>query len=200
MCGVVAGKAMEVDKWHGALPAAPAYLDYRIQRYQRDCEIRGVRGDAAFARPEHGVPPVFAADGRTAGTGRALVACAIAHVAEIGTPRALQEIAAHGRLVAYLRARRVQQRLGDHGELLHHRGVGSHVGHRGGGTELKALRSDVDAVVEQTGQTHQLLGPPHILLQQLHHVGAAGDVLGRRVVATRLRAQREGGREVTWTF
>ena len=36
------GQAVEVDERHGALPAGPAHLDGRIERHQRDREVRGV--------------------------------------------------------------------------------------------------------------------------------------------------------------
>ena len=71
---------------------------------------------------------------------------------------------------------------------------------RGGGAEPEALRSDVDAVVEEAREADQPLGAAHVLLQELHHVGAAGDVLGGRVVAAGLGARGEGGGQVARPF
>ena len=66
--------------------------------------------------------------------------------------------------------------------------------HRRGGPKPEALGSNFDAVVEQAREADEPLGPAHIFLQQLNHVGAAGNVFGGRVVAAGLRAQRESGR------
>src|SRR3546814_20236089 len=62
------------------------------------------------------------------------------------------------------------------------------------------FRSDVDAVVEEAREADQPLGPAHVFLQKLHHIGAAGDVFGRRVVAAGLGAQGEGGGQVARAF
>jgi hypothetical protein len=69
-----------------------------------------------------------------------------------------------------------------------------HVRHGGGGTEPQALRTSLDAVVEKPREADQPRGPAHIFLQKLHHVGAAGDVFGGRIVAAGLGAesQRDG--------
>ena len=79
-------------------------------------------------------------------------------------------------------------------------GWAGHLRHRGGGAEPQALRSDVDAVVEKAREADQPLGPAHVFLQKLHHVGAAGDVFGGRVVAAGLGAQGEGGGQVARAF
>ena len=63
----------------------------------------------------------------------------------------LQEVAAHGRLITDLRARRVQQRLGNDRELLHHARMGGHIRHRRAGAEPETLRTDFDAAIEQAG-------------------------------------------------
>ena len=146
------------------------------------------------------MPAVLAADGGAAGARRALVAGGVADIAEVGAAGALQEVAAHGGLVAHLRARRVQQRLGDDGKLLDHGRVRRHLRHGGGGAEPEALRSDFDAVVEKTCEADQPLGPAHVLLQELHHIGAAGDVFGGRVVAAGLGTEGKRGGEIARTF
>src|SRR5439155_6229480 len=104
---------VEVGERHRALPAGPAHLDGRIERYQRDRKIRSVGGNTVLARAQHRMPTVLAIDGGAARAGYALVARAVANVAKIRATGALQEVAAHGRLVAHLWARRVEQRLGD---------------------------------------------------------------------------------------
>ena len=181
-------------------PLRPAHLDGGVERNQRDREVRGVGGDAMLARAEHGMPAVLAADRGAAGARRALVAGGVADIAEIRAAGALQEVAAHRRLVAHLRARRVQQRLGDDGKLLDHRRVRGHLRHRGGGADPEALRSGLDAVVEKAREADQPLGPANVFLEKLHHIGAAGDVFGGRVVAAGLGAQGEGGGEVARAF
>ena len=182
------------------MSAGPAHLDGRIERNQRDREVGRVGGDAIVARAEHRMPAVLTADCGAAGARRALVAGGVTDIAKIGAAGALQEVAAHGRLVAHLRARRVQERLGDDGKLLDDGGVRGHLSHRGGGAEPEALRSDFDAIVEKAREAHQPLGPAHVFLQELHHVGAAGDVFGGRVVAAGLGAQGERGGKVARTF
>ena len=54
--------------------------------------------------------------------------------------------------------------------------------------------------VEKARKADQPLGPAHVFLQELHHVGAAGDVFGGRVVAAGLGAQREGSGQVARPF
>src|SRR3954463_8773195 len=122
------------------------------------------------------MPAILATDGGAARTRHALVACAVADVAEVGTARALQEVAAHGRLVAHLRARRVQERLRDDGKLLGYARVRRDLRHGGGRANRKALRSCLDPVVEKTSKAYQSLRPANVFLEQLHHVGTAGDI------------------------
>jgi hypothetical protein len=97
--------------------------------------------------------------------------------------RQARRVAAQGGLVAHLRARRVQERLSDDWELPDRRRVDCHVRHRGGGAEPEPLRAGLDAIIEKACETHQPTGPAHVLLEQLHHVGAARDVLGGRIIA-----------------
>src|SRR5439155_17336879 len=99
-------QTVEVDERHGTVAAGPAHLDGRIECDQRDRKVRRIDRNAILTRAEHGMPAVLAADGGTAGARRALVAGSVADIAKIRAAGALQEIAAHGRLVANLRARR----------------------------------------------------------------------------------------------
>ena len=145
-------------------------------------------GDAVLARAQQGVPPVVATKGGAARARRALVAGGVADVAKVWTPSALQEIAAHGRLVTNLWAGGVQQRLGDHRILLHDGRMAGDVCHHRGCSDSEALWSDFDSVVEQSGKAHQAFGPAHVFLEQLNRIGAAGDVLNGRIVAAGLRA------------
>src|SRR4051794_11526489 len=101
------------------------------------------------------MPAVLTADRRAAGTRRTFVAGSVTHIAEIGTAGALQEIAAHRGLVAHLRARGVQERLGDDGKLLDNSRVRSHIRHRGGSAEPQAAWPDLDAIVQKPRETHQ---------------------------------------------
>ena len=146
------------------------------------------------------MPTDLATHGGAAGAGRPLIAGGIADIAEIGAAGALQEVAAHGRLVANLRARRVQQSFGDDGKLLDHERVRSHIRHGGGSAEPEALWSDIDALVEEAAEADESIGSAHMFLQELHHIGSAGDVLGRRGGAPGLGLECERGGKVVWTF
>ena len=84
--------------------------------------------------------------------------------------------------------------------MLDHAPVRGDLRHRSGGTDPGTLWSNVDAVVEETREADQPLGPAYIFLQELHHVGAAGDVFRRRVVAAGLGAKGERSGEVSWTY
>src|SRR4029078_13367402 len=118
----------------------------------------------------HYIPAVFAADHRAAGPGYTLVAGAIADIPEIGAPGALQEVAAHGRLVAHLWACRVQQSFGDHGILLDPPRVFGYLGHRGRGAEPQALRSNLDAIVQQPREADEPLVPARLFFQNLQRM------------------------------
>ena len=196
----IARQPVQVDERHRALPVGPTHLDGRIERDQRDREVGRLGSDTILARAEHRMPTVLAADGGAAGARRTLVAGGVADIAEVWAAGALQEVAADRGLVAHLRARRVQERLGDDGKLLHHGRVGRHLRHGGGGAEPEALRADFDAVVEKTCEADQPLGPTHVLLQKLHHIGAAGDVFGGRVVAAGLGTEGKCGGKIARSF
>ena len=103
----VAGQSMQFHQRHRALSVCPTYLDGCIERDQRNREIGRVGGDAVLAGAEHRMPAILAADGGAAGARRTLVAGGVADIAEVWTASALQKVAAHGGLVAHLRARRV---------------------------------------------------------------------------------------------
>src|SRR6266487_4675006 len=75
-----------------------------------------------------------------------------------------------------------------------------HIRHRGGSADPETERSKFYAVIEKTGEADEPSGPAHVLLQKLHHVGAAGDVFGGRIVAAGLSAQSQGGIKVARTF
>src|SRR5439155_21092634 len=143
-----------------------------IECDQRDGEVRSMRGDTALAGAEHRMPTILATDGGAAGARRPLVAGTVADIAEVGAARALQEVAAHGRLLPHLRARRVQQRFGDDGKLLGHGRMGGNLRHGGGSAEPQALRSDVDPILEEAREAHQTFGTTHVFLQELHHIRA----------------------------
>src|SRR5215212_7833172 len=101
------------------------------------------------------MPAVLAADGGAARTRLALVASGVADIPEVRASGALEQVAAHGRLVAYLRARRVQQCLNDEGESLGYGRVDRHLRHSGGGTNPEALRLGFDMSIKQACETDQ---------------------------------------------
>ena len=63
-------------------------------------------------------------------------------------------------------------------------------GHRRGSSDAEPVFSDIDPAVEDSGEAYQTLRSPHIFLQKLHHVSAAGDVFDRRVIVSRHRIKR----------
>ncbi len=65
---------------------------------------------------------------------------------------------------------------------------------------LRPCAADFNTVVEKSREAHQPIGTADILLQQLHHVGAAGDVFGGCVVAAGLGAERERGSQIMRAF
>jgi hypothetical protein len=78
--------------------------------------------------------------------------------------------------------------------------VGCHLRHRCRSAEPEALRPDLDTLVEKAREADEPLRPAHMLLQEVNHIGAAGDVLGGCVVTASLRAQGERGGKVMRTF
>src|SRR3712207_3427645 len=116
----------------------------------------------ATSRAEYGVPAVWASPRGTACPRCAPVARFIADVTEIWTAGALHQVAGHRGLVAYLRARRFQERLGDPRELRAYGGVSGPLRHRGGGADCQALRSRLDAIVEKAREAGQPLRPAHV--------------------------------------
>ena len=58
--GGIAGQEEEVVDADGPLPARPAGVHHRVQRDQRDRDVRRMRGDACAAGAEDGVAPVHA--------------------------------------------------------------------------------------------------------------------------------------------
>jgi hypothetical protein len=73
-------------------------------------------------------------------------------------------------------------------------------GHGGGRPHPEPLRPDVDPVVEQASDTHQLFRPAHVLLQELQHIGAAGDVFDECVGAAGLWTESDGACQAAWPF
>ena len=103
----VAGQPVQFHQRHRALSVCPTHLDGCIERDQRNREIGRIGGDAVLAGAEQRMPAILAANGGAAGARRTLVAGGVADIAEVWTASALQKVAAHGGLVAHLRARRV---------------------------------------------------------------------------------------------
>ena len=67
--------------------------------------------------------------------------------------------------------------------------MSGHLSHCCGRANPQALRANLDAVVEKASKADKLLGPAHIFLEELHHVGTAGDVFGGGIIAAGLGAQ-----------
>jgi hypothetical protein len=110
--GTVAREAMQVAREDLSRRTVALYrLDLGVEERHGDRHVGRVRGDAAFARAEDGMDAVEAAERGASGAGLALVAGA-GRLVEIEAARALQEIAAGRRLVAKLRRRAGEERLG----------------------------------------------------------------------------------------
>jgi hypothetical protein len=80
-------------------------------------------------------------------------------------------------------------------------GGGRHGGERA--EPERAVLADLDAVVEAGGprrEVHEAGRAAHVLLQELDHVRPAGDVLGGRIVAPGLRAERDDCGDAVWPF
>src|SRR5437868_9992768 len=92
---------MKRGEWDRAVATAPANVHDRIERRQRDGEIRWMRRDALVARPENRVRPTDAHQRRAPRSGLALVALCC-DIPEIRAARTLQNIAADCRHVAHL--------------------------------------------------------------------------------------------------
>src|SRR5439155_27221925 len=149
-------------------PSRSPHFNRCIERNEGYCEIGGMRRNTVVARTQHSVPAVFPADGGAAGAWRALVARGVSDITKVRATRALEEIAAHRRLVTHLRTRRIQQRLRDKWKLLDHRRVRSHICHRCERAQPEALRSNFDSIVEKACEAHQPLGFAYIFLQLNH--------------------------------
>src|SRR5436305_1601932 len=78
--------------------------------------------------------------------------------------------------------------------------MGRDLRHGGGSAEPEALRSDIDPAVEKTREADETVGPAHIFLQELHHVGAARDVFSGRIGAAGLGSESERGGKIARTF
>ena len=137
----VTGKQEELVDRDGPFTARPARVHDRIQGDQRDCDIRGMSGDALVAGAEDGVPAVEAIQGRAAAAGIALIARR-RRIAEIAAPHPLAQVAAHRGHVPQLRRGSQQQRLRDDREPLHHAGRLGDVAH-------PRQRADAKAAVGQ---------------------------------------------------
>ena len=70
----------------------------------------------------------------------------------------------------------------------------------GGGADPEPLGARFYAVAEQAGEADEAVGPAHVLLQELHHVGAAGDVLDGSVVAAGLGTNGEPRGKIARAF
>ena len=103
----VARQQVEIGQRHLARRGA-VDVHNGVKRAQSHGHVAGIGGDAMFRRPQDRMVARHPANGRTARAGVALVA-GHAAVIEIGTARALHQVAAGGRHVAQLPAGPCQQ-------------------------------------------------------------------------------------------
>lgn len=171
---------MEIGKGDVARAIGALHVYHRIQRRQRHAHVGRMRGNAVRTGAQDGVVFGQAANRRTAGAGRTLVARRGA-VVEIHAAGALQQVAAIAGHVADLwrgtgQNRRAQQRV-----ACLNLGVIGGVGIACECTQTQtARRVGGDLAQWQAVDVHQLAGPHQLQLHQVSEVGAAGDQAYRR--------------------
>ena len=72
--------------------------------------------------------------------------------------------------------------------------------HRGRSADPEALGSNLYSVVENPSEADESRGSSNVLLEELHHIGATGDVLDGCIIAAGLGAESEGGVEIARTL
>jgi hypothetical protein len=176
-----AGRAIErVDREGAGRAVGRDSLDSRIVRGHGDGHVGRVRGDAIVAHAEHGVHAVEAAERGAAGARHALVA-GLAGIIEVRAARALQQVAAGGRLVAKLPGRTGQDRLRQQRILAPHAHVGGERAVRHQRADAQAvLRRFFDAAERQRVDVDEMRRRLDFELHEIDEVGAAGDELRGR--------------------
>jgi hypothetical protein len=92
--GCVAGQAMEIRERNPSFTRLPPHDHDRVHCDKSDRQIGRVGRDAGLRPSEDRVIAIEAVECRTAGAGVPFVAAAISLVSEIGTARALYDVAA----------------------------------------------------------------------------------------------------------
>ncbi len=194
----IARLQVQLFERHPPLTARAERFHNGIQRHQRLGEVSGIGGDAVLRDAQHRMLAIDPLQGSTAGAGLALVAGAPVGIAEIGTPGALQHIAAERAHVADLSAGGQHQAVGDHRIVPPHRGMVGHLGHPRQGPKPQAVRRRLDApelALEPVDVDQRFRSgdpQPHVI----DDVGAAGQELHRRAgrrLGCRPGGQADGG-------
>src|SRR5882724_4869148 len=132
-----------------------------------------MRRDACLARAEDRVRPVNAYPRGTAGPWLLLVA-GDARIPETRAARALQQVAADGGHVAYLRGSACQKRFHEHRIGDRNSTVGRHVSHACEGADLKSTRGDLNAPMGQAIDVHERCRSFDVFTHEIHERGATG--------------------------
>ncbi len=166
-----AGEAVEVGDRD---LAAGVGLDDGVESDQRDRHVGRVGRDAGRAPAEDGELAVAAGNGGAAGAGLALVA-GEGGVAEVQAAGALEQVAADGAEIAYLRRGGGEQRVRDGGPAAANRRVCGDCGHGGECGHAERAMLDGDLWSGRDVEAAQVVGVDDAVAQELDHVGAAGD-------------------------
>jgi hypothetical protein len=146
---------------------------------ERDGEVARVVGDAVRARAQDGQVPREPAVERRAAAARFALVAARGGVAEIRTPRPLEQVAPDRRGIADLRAGGLLERLRHRGPARADRGMGRDLCHGRERADAGAgLRREDRAVLgTQVEDLHQPRGCGHVEPHEVHQIGASREVL-----------------------
>ena len=136
-------------------------------------------------------------------SGIALIAVAVADVAEISASRALQNVSAEGGHVSKLLAGGEPERVGDHRIVVLNLGVGRDIRHsrQRAQPQIAAVEIDRGPCARERIDVDHGAWPHHVELHQIDQRGAAGKRLdfgfGQRIVVGRSDGQRrDRGRSI----
>ena len=168
---------MKISERDRSFSRGPAHDDVRVQCRKRHRHVGGMGSDTGIGPSEDGVIAIEAVESRTAGARPPLVAGEIILVAEVGTARALHDVAAHRRHVSELIGGGEQQRLGDDGKALAYLRVRCHVAHPGQCADAQpAVWQHLDSRhIGQAIDVQQALGKCRAVLHQAEQIGTACD-------------------------
>jgi hypothetical protein len=176
-----------------ALAVEAPHLHDRVQRRQRDRQVRRMSGDARLGPAEDCVVAIEPLQCRAAGARPALIANSNVGAPEVCATRALHDVACHRRHVSELARSGEQQGLSEDGKAPAHLFVSRHVAHpRKSADPEAAIGQRLDFChPREAVDIEEALRKRSAILHQSDQVGAARDE-GDLGVA-RVRRDRFGG-------